>query len=99
MKFWLKLELLFEQVHNENVSRKSSSETLTFSISRSKDKSNSVTEQPLEKTIKEFPNINISSKSLSNPIKTPNIFRSITPTLPSFSQNTNVINVTFNYSV
>uniref|UniRef100_U9ULP3 Uncharacterized protein n=1 Tax=Rhizophagus irregularis (strain DAOM 181602 / DAOM 197198 / MUCL 43194) TaxID=747089 RepID=U9ULP3_RHIID len=86
-KFWLKPELPFEQVRNENVSRTSSHETSASSISpeRPKEKSSSA--------------IGVSRKSLSlaNPVETPNISRPITPTLPSFSQNANVINVTFNY--
>ncbi|CAB5180580.1 unnamed protein product [Rhizophagus irregularis] len=80
-------ELPFEQVRNENVSRTSSHETSASSISpeRPKEKSSSA--------------IGVSRKSLSlaNPVETPNISRPITPTLPSFSQNANVINVTFNY--
>ncbi|UZO12605.1 uncharacterized protein OCT59_004133 [Rhizophagus irregularis] len=68
-------------------SRTSSHETSASSISpeRPKEKSSSA--------------IGVSRKSLSlaNPVETPNISRPITPTLPSFSQNANVINVTFNY--
>ncbi|CAG8599013.1 877_t:CDS:2, partial [Ambispora gerdemannii] len=79
-KFWLKPELPFEQVRNENVSRTSSHETSAFSISPERPKGKSSSEQPLEKAV-----------------ETPNISRPVTPTLPSFSQNVNVINVTFNY--
>ncbi|PKY54552.1 hypothetical protein RhiirA4_473423 [Rhizophagus irregularis] len=80
-------ELPFEQVRNENVSRTSSYEISVFSISpeRPKEKSSSA--------------IGVSEKSLSlaNPVETPNISRPIILTLPSFLQNANVINVTFNY--
>ncbi|GES87627.1 hypothetical protein GLOIN_2v1571918 [Rhizophagus clarus] len=72
-----------------------------FHLSKPKGKSSSVTEQPLEKAVKKSPAIGASGKSssltTSNPVETPNISRPITPTLPSFSQNANVINVTFNY--
>ncbi|CAB4433883.1 unnamed protein product [Rhizophagus irregularis] len=56
---------------------------------------------PLEKAVKKSPAIGASGKSssltTSNPVETPNISRPVTPTLFSFSQNANVINVTFNY--
>jgi hypothetical protein len=96
------LELPFEQVRNENVSKTSSPEKLAPSILRPKGKSSSVTEQPLEKTDKESPAIGASDKlsslaKSSNPIGTPNISRLVTPTIPSFSQNANVINVSINY--
>ena len=39
----------------------------------------------------------ISRPVTPSTIETPPIFRSVTPTIPSFSQNANVINVTINY--
>src|SRR6266480_3612561 len=38
-----------------------------------------------------------SSRSVTPSIETPVVSRPVTPTLPSFSQNANVINVTINY--
>ncbi|POG74833.1 hypothetical protein GLOIN_2v1571918, partial [Rhizophagus irregularis DAOM 181602=DAOM 197198] len=103
--FWLKPELPFEQVRNENVrsSSANSPEASSSSISPKRPKGKSSSEQqPLEKAVKESPTIGASGKSSSlatssNPAETPNISRPVTPTIPSFSQNANVINVTFNY--
>ena len=38
-----------------------------------------------------------SSRPVTPSIETPVVSRPVTPTLPSFSQNANVINVTINY--
>ncbi|CAB5200427.1 unnamed protein product [Rhizophagus irregularis] len=102
--FWLKPELPFEQVRNENVrsSSANSPEALSSSISPKWPKGKSSLEQPLEKAVKESPTIGASGKSSSlatssNPVETPNISRPVTLTISFFSQNANMINVTFNY--
>ncbi|CAB4394873.1 unnamed protein product [Rhizophagus irregularis] len=73
------LELLFEQIHNENVG-------------------SSFEQQPLEKTVKKPPKL--SSLITSNPltVEITNTSRPVILTISSFSQNTNVINVTINYN-
>ncbi len=39
-----------------------------------------------------------ASRLMTPSVKIPNNFRLITPTIPSFLQNVNVINITINYS-
>ena len=78
-------------------SRMSFPEKSASSISRPKGKSSSVTEQPLEKAVKEPPKSSSLTTSNLSTVETPNTSRPIASTIPSFSQNANVINVTINY--
>ncbi|RIA80420.1 hypothetical protein C1645_838732 [Glomus cerebriforme] len=54
-------------------------------------------QQPLEKAVKELPKLLSLTTSNPSTVKTPNTSKPVTPTIFSFSQNANIINVIINY--
>ncbi|GBB98261.1 hypothetical protein RclHR1_31830004 [Rhizophagus clarus] len=80
----------FDQAHNESVRRLSSASSSASTHPSSSSERKSVTCS--------FDVSPVTSRPVTpSTIETPPISRSVTPTIPSFSQNANVINVTINY--
>ncbi|GES85409.1 hypothetical protein GLOIN_2v1571918 [Rhizophagus clarus] len=89
-KFWLKPVSSFDQAHNESVRRLSSASSSASTHPSSSSERKSVTCSSDVSPVTSRP-------VTPSTIETPPISRSVTPTIPSFSQNANVINVAINY--